>query len=435
MDFLHMKTIVFSQVMTDFVCFVVMAFLWIRDRKRFAGLSFWVADYVLQVAAVVLVALRGSVQDILSVGLAVPLALAGAWAMLMGLERFVGKRSSQVPNAVLWGLLVLLHLHFAFGQPDLAARNVNLSLGILIFLLQCTWLLLHRVDRGLRRITLGAGLVFGAYGLVSIVRVILTLSAWQAGNDLFRSGSVDAAMVLTYQMLLIMQTASLILMVNRRLLQEVTSQEERYARAFHSAPYALTLTRLSDGRIFQVNDGFENMTGYSHPEVIGRTTIELSLWAREEDRQAVVRQLSESQRVDGAEFPFRTKSGKVITGLFSADILVIDDQPCVLSSISDITERKRVENEREELIQKLQDALGKVKLLSGMIPICASCKKIRDDTGYWNHVEAYIRRHSEAEFSHGICPDCARKLYPDFAEAMEGKKPDGVKGSESGKGG
>jgi hypothetical protein len=65
------------------------------------------------------------------------------------------------------------------------------------------------------------------------------------------------------------------------------------------------------------------------------------------------------------------------------------------------------------LIRELQEALTMVKLLSGLLPICASCKKIRDDKGYWTQIESYIRDHSEAEFSHGICPDCMKKLYPD----------------------
>ncbi|MDH3391775.1 MAG: hypothetical protein OEL85_08260, partial [Desulfobulbaceae bacterium] len=63
--------------------------------------------------------------------------------------------------------------------------------------------------------------------------------------------------------------------------------------------------------------------------------------------------------------------------------------------------------------------LDKVNLLGGMLPICASCKKIRDDKGYWNQIETYIRDHSEAEFSHGICPDCAQKLYPDFYNKVD----------------
>jgi PAS domain-containing protein len=82
----------------------------------------------------------------------------------------------------------------------------------------------------------------------------------------------------------------------------------------------------------------------------------------------------------------------------------------------DITERKRAEAERERLITELQDALANIKTLRGLIPICASCKKIRDDRGYWNQLESYIAQHTEADFSHGICPDCIRKLYPEFAD-------------------
>ncbi len=75
-------------------------------------------------------------------------------------------------------------------------------------------------------------------------------------------------------------------------------------------------------------------------------------------------------------------------------------------------ERKKTEAEKVKLISHLEEALKEVKTLTGLIPICASCKKIRDDKGFWNQIELYIREHSDAEFSHGICPDCAEKLYP-----------------------
>jgi DNA-binding response OmpR family regulator len=77
-------------------------------------------------------------------------------------------------------------------------------------------------------------------------------------------------------------------------------------------------------------------------------------------------------------------------------------------------ERKRMEEERERLILELSDALAKVKTLSGLLPICASCKRIRDDAGYWTQVEVYIKDHADVEFSHGICPECFKRLYPDF---------------------
>jgi hypothetical protein len=82
----------------------------------------------------------------------------------------------------------------------------------------------------------------------------------------------------------------------------------------------------------------------------------------------------------------------------------------------EIEQRKMAELERERLIDELQDALSRVKLLSGLVPICANCKKIRDDSGYWHQLESYISDHSEAEFSHGLCPDCMKKLYPELVK-------------------
>jgi sensor domain CHASE-containing protein len=80
----------------------------------------------------------------------------------------------------------------------------------------------------------------------------------------------------------------------------------------------------------------------------------------------------------------------------------------------EITIRKKVEEERETVIKSLREALAEVKQLSGLLPICTSCKKIRDDKGYWNQIESYISEHSEAQFSHSICRDCARKYYPEL---------------------
>lgn len=83
----------------------------------------------------------------------------------------------------------------------------------------------------------------------------------------------------------------------------------------------------------------------------------------------------------------------------------------------DITERKRLEAERERLIQELTQALAEVKALSGLLPICSSCKKVRDDQGYWKQIEAYLTEHSEATFTHGLCPDCARA----FRDEIQGR--------------
>jgi len=75
---------------------------------------------------------------------------------------------------------------------------------------------------------------------------------------------------------------------------------------------------------------------------------------------------------------------------------------------------KRAEEERDLLVRQLQDALANIKTLHGLLPICSSCKKIRDDHGYWNQLKTYIAAHSDVEFTHGLCPECVPKLYPDY---------------------
>lgn len=80
----------------------------------------------------------------------------------------------------------------------------------------------------------------------------------------------------------------------------------------------------------------------------------------------------------------------------------------------EIEARIKVEEEREKLISNLKTALAEVKKLSGLIPICSHCKKIRDDKGYWNQIEDYIHKHSEAKFSHSICQECVKIYYPDY---------------------
>jgi len=82
-------------------------------------------------------------------------------------------------------------------------------------------------------------------------------------------------------------------------------------------------------------------------------------------------------------------------------------------------ELKKSREAQNVLIKELRESIENIKTLKGLIPICASCKKIRDDSGYWSQVEDYLQVHSDASFSHGICPDCMKKLYPDLIDKME----------------
>ena len=100
------------------------------------------------------------------------------------------------------------------------------------------------------------------------------------------------------------------------------------------------------------------------------------------------------------------------------------DSALLERSIRYAVERSRIEKQLEELIDDLVEALGNIKTLRGLLPICSVCKSIRDDKGYWNRLESYVRDHSSAEFSHGVCPRCSQQLYPDQYPLIYTTKPE-----------
>ncbi|OPX75112.1 MAG: sensory histidine kinase AtoS [Methanoregulaceae archaeon PtaU1.Bin059] len=136
--------------------------------------------------------------------------------------------------------------------------------------------------------------------------------------------------------------------------QLLRESEEKFSKIFMSSPYAITISQLEDGLIVDVNRGFEQITEYRSSEVIGRRSLDLPLWVNAADREAIVDDLRRGEKVAGREYQFRTKSGRMRTGLFSAVIILVRGHPYILSTINDISDRKLAEEQREGLILELE---------------------------------------------------------------------------------
>lgn len=208
----------------------------------------------------------------------------------------------------------------------------------------------------------------------------------------------------------------------QRALQE---SEARYRMLFESAVDAVFIIDAEGaeaGRIVEANRAAAEMHGYTVSELLGMTISDLDTPDAAGEAPARIKQIARGewlktelmhQRKDGSFFPLEVSAG----------LLEIGGHQFILAIDRDISGRRSAEAEQEKLINELRDALQKIKTLKGLLPICAWCKKVRDDQGYWKGVEKYIEEHSAASFTHGICPDCLRKNDPDLYDMLL-KNPD-----------
>ncbi len=139
----------------------------------------------------------------------------------------------------------------------------------------------------------------------------------------------------------------------KRTEEALKASEEKFSLAFKTSPYAITITRAGDGRFIEVNDAFTAITGFSREDACTSSSDGPDIWVHSNDRNMIVKALREGSTIEGQEFLFRKKNGEIITGLFSAQFIEINGEPCILSSINDITGRKQAEESREALLKEL----------------------------------------------------------------------------------
>jgi len=187
--------------------------------------------------------------------------------------------------------------------------------------------------------------------------------------------------------------------------------EARFRALVDGAPIGITL--VGDGAIRYVNGAFARTLRLPSARMaLGRDPANAMPPAdAARVRERLDRLLRGLPVEPTAEYTMLRPDGSRLRALVTDATVQLADGPAVLGFVEDVTERRLVDEERERLIAELKAALADVKTLSGLLPICAHCKKVRDDRGYWSLIETYIRERSSAEFTHGICPECARRFY------------------------
>lgn len=179
------------------------------------------------------------------------------------------------------------------------------------------------------------------------------------------------------------------------------------------------------------NDKFEKFLKMDRSKIIGKGVHDVAPAHLADKYYAMDMELLANPGVQVYEAEVADENDKISTVIFhKATYNDADGKVAgMIGLILDVSELRQVEREREQVVIELQDALAQVKTLGGFLPICSSCKKIRDDSGYWQRLETYLKKSTDVDFSHSICPDCSEKLFDEYAAETGAKSKEAGAGS------
>ncbi|MGD1046812.1 MAG: PAS domain-containing protein [Bacteroidota bacterium] len=200
----------------------------------------------------------------------------------------------------------------------------------------------------------------------------------------------------------------------QQMIKALRASEERY-RTLSEAAHDMIFIVSRDDLVEYVNTSAAGLFHQRPEEIIGKTRASLFPPEASRGQQRFLQNVFETGMPKYVES--KTELIDQVTWLGTWLVPLLDDigqVTGVMGVARDITNQKWLEEDKQKLLNKLQKALTQIKTLSGLLPICSVCKKIRDDKGYWKQVEDYIQNHTDVTFTHGVCPDCFPKLYPDF---------------------
>lgn len=187
----------------------------------------------------------------------------------------------------------------------------------------------------------------------------------------------------------------------------IEHQIRRLAIIIKDSIDAITLQDLQ-GNILAWNNGAEKMYGYSESEALSMNILQLVPQDKKEETEQYLKRIASGNIIESFETQRISKSGNLL------DVWLI--VTCLKDASGSIDSIATTERDITHIKNELRAKEKEVKILRGFLPICASCKEIRDVQGFWHQIESYIRDHSEAEFTHSICPKCSKKLYPELYE-------------------
>ena len=279
-----------------------------------------------------LLSFQGLISDGLSIILGNTMLICATMFGYVGLSHFLNEKSNHIYNIILTIIFVPLYSYFTFAAPNLGARYLISSVFLLIMYIRCLHLMISKAEKSTMSFTKPLIVTYSLFIFLNIAKI----SKYFLGEN-FESGTFELIALLFMMVLFIILTYSIILTLNKRLIEDLERQEIKYSRIFSSSPNAIIISRLKDGKILEVNNGFKSMFKYTEEEAIGKTTQSLRMWREEGERARFIKEMKNSGKVRNLQVKLQKKTGEPMYGIISSDILEIYDEEFIVSVTNDIS--------------------------------------------------------------------------------------------------
>ena len=343
MNLIDMRTMFFIILITAFMSTIFLIILWQQNHWRYKGINYWIGDFTLQMTGQLLVSLRGFIPNLFSIVISNTLIISASILGYIGLEHYVDKKSGYKFNIFMIICFTSVITYFTFIKPDLAIRSLLVGGFWLINNLRNLYLLIYKAEKPTLNFTKPLIYSYILFALMSGSRVLNFMLNRNTSTEYFNSGSFEKFVLFFVIIVSLSLTYSLILSINKRLVLEVRKQEQKYSKIFNSSSNATLLISFKEARLLEVNKGFKDMLGYNDEDIIGHRLEDLKIWSYEVESNIVISDMDIFSKIKNLEIGFLKKSGDLITGIISSEIINIDGEKVVLSIINDISQRKKME--------------------------------------------------------------------------------------------
>ncbi len=333
---------------------VIALFAEYRANKTYCGLGWW----TLGSAAWALAFISNYLRDSRSIGLIAivvnnSLFVAGAIFIYIGILRFFSRREKRGWLIAFWLSFTLIFIYFTLLKDDLTARRITISiaLGSMSFGIARA-LFFHKT----RSVSISADfliIAFLANGILCTISALVLITGGTSGG-VFATSLAQIAIYLDALFISTMWTFGFILLINQRLNAESREAKEHFELVFNTSPDAIFITRVADMHFVDINEGFTSMSGFTHSEIIGKTSQDINIWHSQEDQQKFFAILKDKGACEGFQAEIRCKDGSIINGIISAKIVHLQGGPRIINVIRDTTERTQYDQKIKQLVHQLE---------------------------------------------------------------------------------